>query len=43
MVMAGGAVASACRELAGRIARIGAHLLQVPVEQVTVGAGVVRA
>jgi carbon-monoxide dehydrogenase large subunit len=43
MVMAGGAVASACRELSDRIARIGAHLLQVPVEQATVRAGVVRA
>ncbi|MBV8825609.1 MAG: xanthine dehydrogenase family protein [Hyphomicrobiales bacterium] len=43
MVMAGGAVATACRELAQRIARIGAHLLQVPVEQASVGAGVVRA
>jgi carbon-monoxide dehydrogenase large subunit len=43
MVMAGGAVANACRELAGRIAHIGAHLLQVPVEQAAVGAGVVRA
>jgi carbon-monoxide dehydrogenase large subunit len=43
MVMAGGAVASACRDLAQRIARIGAHLLQVPVEQVRVGGGVVRA
>jgi aerobic carbon-monoxide dehydrogenase large subunit len=43
MVMAGGAVASACRELAQRIARIGAHLLQVPVEQASVGGGVVRA
>jgi carbon-monoxide dehydrogenase large subunit len=43
MVMAGGAVASACRELAARIARIGAHLLQVPVEHAKVGAGVVRA
>jgi carbon-monoxide dehydrogenase large subunit len=43
MVMAGGAVASACRDLSDRIARIGAHLLQVPVEQARVGAGVVRA
>jgi carbon-monoxide dehydrogenase large subunit len=43
MVMAGGAVASACRELSARIARIGAHLLQVPVEQATVGGGVVRS
>jgi carbon-monoxide dehydrogenase large subunit len=43
MVMAGGAVASACRDLAERVARIGAHLLQVPVEQAKVGGGVVRA
>jgi carbon-monoxide dehydrogenase large subunit len=43
MVMAGGAVASACRELGDRIARIGAHLLQVPVEQAAVGGGAVRA
>src|SRR5215475_11366006 len=41
MVMAGGAVATACRELAQRLARIGAHLLQVAVEQASVGAGVV--
>jgi carbon-monoxide dehydrogenase large subunit len=38
-VMAGGAVASACRELGTRIARIGAHLLQVASENVTVGGG----
>jgi len=43
MVMAGGAVASACRDLAERIARIGAHLLQVPAEQARVGHGAVRA
>jgi aerobic carbon-monoxide dehydrogenase large subunit len=43
MVVAGGAVASACRELAQRVARIGAHLLQVPAEQARVGSGVVRA
>jgi aerobic carbon-monoxide dehydrogenase large subunit len=43
MVMAGGAVASACRDLAQRIGRIGAHLLQVPAEQAKVGGGVVRA
>jgi carbon-monoxide dehydrogenase large subunit len=43
IVVAGGAVASACRELGDRIARIGAHLLQVPVEQAAVGGGVVRA
>jgi carbon-monoxide dehydrogenase large subunit len=42
MVMAGGAVASACRELATRIGRIGAHLLQVPADAVTVGGGRVR-
>jgi carbon-monoxide dehydrogenase large subunit len=42
-VMAGGAVASACRALGERIGRIGAHLLQVPPEQVTVGAGAVSA
>jgi carbon-monoxide dehydrogenase large subunit len=41
MVMAGGAVGAACRELAGRIAGIGAHLLQAPVEAVRVGDGVV--
>ena len=43
MVMAGGAVATACRELAARIGPIGAHLLQVPAENVTVGNGMVRA
>jgi carbon-monoxide dehydrogenase large subunit len=36
-VMAGGAVAQACRELAGRIAVIGAHLLQATPETVRVG------
>jgi carbon-monoxide dehydrogenase large subunit len=43
MVMSGGAVATSCRELAGRIGRIGAHLLQVGVAEVVVGGGVVRA
>jgi len=43
MVVAGGAVATACRELAARIAPIGAHLLQVPVADVTVANGFVRA
>ena len=43
MVMAGGAVATACRELAERIRRIGAHLLQVPADQATVGGGLVTA
>jgi aerobic carbon-monoxide dehydrogenase large subunit len=41
MVMAGGAVGTACRELAERIARIGAHLLQAPTEAVQVGGGMV--
>jgi aerobic carbon-monoxide dehydrogenase large subunit len=39
MVMAGGAVATACTELSHRIARIGAHLLQVPIDSVQVGNG----
>ncbi len=39
MVMAGGAVVAACRELAERLAKIGAHLLQVPVAAVTVQDG----
>lgn len=43
MVMAGGAVAAACQELALRIRRIGAHLLQVPPDQARVGGGVVIA
>ena len=41
MVMAGGAVGTACRELAERIARIGAHLLQAPADAVRVGDGMV--
>jgi aerobic carbon-monoxide dehydrogenase large subunit len=41
MVMAGGAVARACQALGERIAAIGAHLLQAPVEAVRVGGGVV--
>jgi carbon-monoxide dehydrogenase large subunit len=43
MVMAGGAVATACRELAARIAPIGAHLLQVAVADVVVADGRVSA
>ncbi|OYV43648.1 MAG: carbon monoxide dehydrogenase [Acidocella sp. 20-57-95] len=43
MVMAGGAVATACRELAARIAPIGAHLLQVPAADVVVANGYVTA
>jgi carbon-monoxide dehydrogenase large subunit len=42
MVMAGGAVAAACTELAGRIAQIGAHLLQVDPRDVVVVDGEVR-
>jgi carbon-monoxide dehydrogenase large subunit len=41
MVMAGGAVGTACRDLALRIAGIGAHLLQAPADQVRVGDGMV--
>ena len=40
-VMAGGAVATACRALGERIARIGAHLLQADPNAVTVGGGLV--
>jgi carbon-monoxide dehydrogenase large subunit len=42
-VMAGGAVATACRELATRIGAIGAHLLQEHVDAVRVGNGVVAS
>jgi carbon-monoxide dehydrogenase large subunit len=36
MVMAGGAVSRACKLLGEKIARIGAHLLNVPVTEVTI-------
>lgn len=39
MVMAGGAVSAACKALAVRIGRIGAHLLQVPHDAVSVAGG----
>lgn len=39
MVMAGGAVSRACTVLAGRMARIGAHLLQCDESDVAVGDG----
>ena len=39
MVMAGGAVASACRELAERCRRIGAHLLQAGIDDVELAEG----
>jgi carbon-monoxide dehydrogenase large subunit len=42
MVMAGGAVAEACRQLAVRIAAIGAALLQVAPADVEVAGGTVR-
>src|SRR5262249_44175226 len=42
MVMAGGAVAEACRQLAERIAAIGAALLQVSAADVVVEEGEVR-
>ena len=40
--MAGGAVAAACETLAGRLARIGAHLLQADAQSVTVAGGYVE-
>ena len=43
MVVAGGAVAAACTELAARIAPIGAHLLQAPVADVVVAEGFITA
>jgi len=42
-VMAGGAVATACRELAKRIGAIGAHLLQEREDAVRVGDGIVAS
>ncbi len=42
MVMAGGAVAEACRQLAERVAAIGAALLQVTAGEVEVSEGQVR-
>ena len=41
-VMSGGAVASACKEMARRVARIGAHLLQADVAEVRVADGQVH-
>lgn len=43
MVMAGGAVATACRVLAKRLTRIGAHLLQANADEAELVDGVVRA
>ena len=41
LVMSGGAVAKACKQLAPRVLRIGAHLLGVPVDSASLhGAGV---
>jgi len=42
MVMSGGAVSEACREIARRCARIGAKLLQTDESQVAVADGAVR-
>ncbi len=42
MVMAGGAVASACETLAGRIRHLGAHLLQTTSDQVQLRDGAMR-
>jgi len=42
-VMSGGAVAAACREMAARVAKIGAHLLQAEPADVRVAAGGVVA
>lgn len=42
MVMAGGAVATACQQLAERLVRIGAHLMQVPPEQAELRDGAVH-
>jgi carbon-monoxide dehydrogenase large subunit len=42
MVMAGGAVAEACRQLGERITAIGAALLQAPLEAVILSGGSVR-
>ncbi|MEE8532346.1 MAG: xanthine dehydrogenase family protein molybdopterin-binding subunit, partial [Alphaproteobacteria bacterium] len=43
MVMAGGAVAAACRELAGRVVKIGARLLQTDAGEVRLEGGRVVA
>ncbi|MCC6780975.1 MAG: xanthine dehydrogenase family protein [Hyphomicrobiales bacterium] len=42
MTMAGGAVSRACAELAQKVKRIGAHLLQAPREAVTLANGAVH-
>jgi len=42
-VMAGGAVASACKELAKRVLQIGAHLLQADLREVELLRGEVRS
>ena len=39
MVMSGGAVATACREIAGRVTTIAAHMLGVPAEELQVRDG----
>ena len=42
-VMAGGAVAEACKVLANRVLRLGAHLLQASVKDVSLSAGAVHS
>ncbi|MGB1007904.1 MAG: xanthine dehydrogenase family protein molybdopterin-binding subunit, partial [Thalassobaculaceae bacterium] len=42
IVMAGGAVATACDALAARIREIGGHLMQSPADEVTLEAGMAR-
>jgi carbon-monoxide dehydrogenase large subunit len=42
MVMAGGAVATACRELGERLTQIGAHLLQIAPADATLSGGAVH-
>ncbi|MFI5012369.1 MAG: xanthine dehydrogenase family protein molybdopterin-binding subunit [Hyphomicrobiales bacterium] len=43
MVMAGGAVASACEALAGRVRRIAGHLLQADPDTIVLADGVARS
>jgi aerobic carbon-monoxide dehydrogenase large subunit len=43
MVMSGGAVARACKELALRVKNIAAHLMQVPAQEISLRDGEARA
>lgn len=42
MVMAGGAVANACREIKEKMAKIAAHMLQCPIDQVIFEGGEIK-